>query len=59
MAPRNLTDDDVKAIAAEVEERLTQRFFLNVGKGFWALTWKGLIALALAVAAYGAYKGVK
>jgi hypothetical protein len=53
-----LSDHDVQRIAEELERRLTQRFYLNIGKGFWALAWKGIMLMALAIAAYGAFKGL-
>lgn len=55
--PRNLTDDDVKAVVDELERRIVERFFSNVGKGVWQLAWRGLIALTVLLAAYGAVKG--
>lgn len=54
---RLLTDADADAVAAALEARLAKRFYLNLGKGVWALAWKGLIALLVLVAAYGAVKG--
>jgi hypothetical protein len=55
--PRNLTDDDVKAVVDELEQRIVERFFSNVGKGVWQLAWRALIALTVLLAAYGAVKG--
>ena len=54
-----LTDEEIKKIAAELESRLVSRFYLNVGKGFWALVWRGIIMLALALAVYGAFHSFK
>ncbi len=53
----NLSDEDVRKIAEELEGRLVNRFFINLGQGFWALAWKGIVLILLAVAAYGAFKG--
>ena len=53
---RNLTDDDVHAVVDELERRIVERFFSNVGKGVWQLAWRALIALMLLLAAYGAIK---
>lgn len=53
----NLSDEDVKKIAEELEGRLVNRFFINLGQGFWALAWKGIMLILLAVATYGAFKG--
>jgi len=54
--PRNLTEDDVVAVVDELERRLVERFFSNVGKGVWQLVWRALIALMVLLAAYGAIK---
>lgn len=55
---RALTDDDVQALADEMEKRLANRFYGNIGRGLLGLFWKGFIATMLFVAAYGAAKGV-
>ncbi|MDB5807022.1 MAG: hypothetical protein JWN73_4344 [Betaproteobacteria bacterium] len=55
--PRNLTEDDVNAVVDELERRIVERFFSNVGKGVWQLVWRALIALMVLLAAYGATKG--
>jgi hypothetical protein len=54
--PRNLTEDDVVAVVDELERRIVERFFSNVGKGVWQLVWRALIALMVLLAAYGAIK---
>ncbi|HEX4327028.1 MAG TPA: hypothetical protein VH105_09420 [Burkholderiales bacterium] len=54
--PRNLTEDDVIAVVDELERRLVERFFSNVGKGVWQLVWRALVALMVLLAAYGAIK---
>jgi len=55
--PRNLTEDDVNAVVDELERRIVERFFSNVGKGVWQLLWRALVALMVLLAAYGAIKG--
>ena len=47
---RTLTDEDVEAIV----DNLRKKFFINLGKGVWALAWKGIILLAVGIAIYGA-----
>ena len=55
-----LSEEEIKAIAAELESRLVSRFYLNVGKGFWTLVWRGIMLALLALAVYGAAKwGIK
>jgi len=54
---RALTDDDVKKIVDCLEDRLEQRFYINLGKGIWAFVWRASVAALLAFAAYGHYKG--
>lgn len=56
---RNLTDDDVRALSDELEKRLTERFYGNLGRGMWALAWKAIITAILGVIAYGSLKGFK
>ncbi len=56
---RNLTEEDVGAIVDEMERRMVERFFSNVGKGVWNLVWRALVVLMAVVAAYGASKGMK
>lgn len=51
---RNLTDADVKALADEMEERMVNRFYRNLGHGVWSLIWKVLVLAAVGLAAYGA-----
>ncbi|KVN46840.1 hypothetical protein WT12_14740 [Burkholderia territorii] len=59
MENRTLTEDDVKAIAAQIENGITQRFQLNVGRGILGLAWRVFIYALIAVAAYGAGGGLK
>lgn len=56
---RLLSDDDVKAIADELEKRLLERFYSDLGKGVWAAIWKAGIAILIAIAAAGSIKGLK
>jgi hypothetical protein len=54
---RKLSEEDVTAVVDELERRIVERFFSNVGKGVWNLVWRGLIVLMVALAAYGAARG--
>lgn len=56
---RKLSDDDVRAIVDEMEQRMTERFYGDIGRGVWAVVWKALIAALVLVAAYGSTKGFK
>ena len=56
---RTLTDADVRAIAVAIEQGITQRFQLNVGRGVLGLAWRVVIYALVAVAAYGAGGGFK
>jgi hypothetical protein len=53
---RVLTDDDVNAIASALEGKIVNRFYRRFGEGVFALVWRGIIAIALFVAAFGAGK---
>jgi len=52
----HLTEEDAELLARKLEERLVQRFHMNLGKGVWALAWKVILGVVLAVAAYGSIK---
>lgn len=52
---RALTDEDIEELAKAMEDRLTARFYNNLGHGVWDLIWRTLIVAMLAVAAWGAY----
>lgn len=54
---RSMTDDDVQALADELENRLTNRFYGNIGRGFWSIVWRAIVLGCLAIAAYGSMKG--
>lgn len=56
---RALTDDDVQALANELEQRLAARFYGNLGRGLWGLAWKGIVVIIIGISAYGAAKGLK
>ena len=58
-AERSLTDADIEAIVASLEERLTTALYKNVGKGVWALFQKAVIGVIITVAAYGYFRGLK
>ena len=58
-AERNLTDDDVKAIVDQMENRLAERFYGDLGRGVWSVVWKAIVVGMIAVAAYGSTKGFK
>ena len=53
---RNLSDEDVTAIVDALETRITDKFYRDVGKGFWAMVWKAVVAAMFFIAAYGAVK---
>lgn len=53
---RNLTDADVKALADEMESRMVNRFYGNLGRGVWGLAWKAMVLTAVGLAAYGAVR---
>lgn len=50
---RNLTDEEMDAIAQKVCDRLEHKLYLNVGSGVIAMFWKGIITVLIGVAAYG------
>ena len=54
---RNLTDEDIKALSDELERRMVQRFYTDLGRGVWGLAWKAIVLAALFFASYGAWKG--
>lgn len=56
---RALTDDDVQALADEMERRMVARFYGNIGKGVWGLAWRAILGGLVVIAAYGAAKGFK
>ncbi|UOF78132.1 hypothetical protein [Caudoviricetes sp.] len=54
---RSLTDEDIKALVDELENRLQKRFYLNLGKGLWSIMWRFIILGMVVIAAIGSYKG--
>jgi len=56
---RHLTDDDVKAIVDQLENRVTERFYGDLGRGVWGVVWKAIILAIIGIAAYGSTKGFK
>lgn len=59
MEDRNLTDQDIQALADELECRLISRFYKNLGRGVLSLAWKGAAMAIMTLAAYGAVKDGK
>lgn len=53
MDERTITDADVDAIVARLEQRAAQRFQINVGRGVLGLAWKAMILLLIFLAGYG------
>lgn len=56
---RTLSDDDVRAIAEQIERTFMRQFQLNVGRGVLGLAWKVIVYALIALAAYGAGGGFK
>lgn len=54
---RNLTDADIDALAAKLEDRLARRFYLNLGEGVWGMAWKVIVTGLVLLAVYGAARG--
>jgi hypothetical protein len=54
---RTLTDSDVQAIAERIEQSITERFQLNVGKGVLRIAWRMFMHGLIILAAYGAGAG--
>lgn len=50
---RNLTDDDVEALASKVIEQMKTDFYKGVGQGVWGLIKKALLPFILLIAVYG------
>lgn len=53
---RNLTDDDVKALADELENRVVDRFYRNLGRGVWTFAWRGIVLAVIIFVAVGTIK---
>lgn len=56
---RNLSDEDVEALAEAMERRLVRRFYLNLGAGVWGMAWRVICGVIVLIALWGAYKGGK
>ncbi|MBB3259634.1 hypothetical protein F4827_004509 [Paraburkholderia bannensis] len=56
---RTLSDADIDAITEKLEERVIERFQMNVGKGILAAAWKWFLVGLVALAVYGAAGGFK
>ena len=52
----HLTESDADLVAQKLEERLVERFHVNLGRGVFALAWKAIIVFVLGVALYGSVK---
>ena len=50
---------DVIALANEIEKRMVDRFYNDLGRGVWGVTWRVLMMAVLAIAAYGSIKEIK
>jgi hypothetical protein len=47
---RLLTDEDTVVLATEIRKQMKETFFNDLGRGFWAVVWRGLIIAAIALA---------
>lgn len=56
---RNFSDQDITAIADEMEKRIINHFYNDLGRGVWGMVRRALIIAAVAIAAYGSIKGVR
>lgn len=56
---RNLTDADVRAVVDEMEKRMVDRFYGDIGRGVWAIAWRVIVLALLGLASYGSIKGFK
>lgn len=56
MDNKNLSQDEIDAIARKVVEQLQNDLYVNVGSGLIALAWKGIMLILIMLAAYGATK---
>jgi hypothetical protein len=54
---RALTDEDVVAVVNEIETRFKRWLYMGLGRGVFALAWKGTVLVILLIAAYGASGG--
>ena len=56
---RSLSDDDIKEIVDQLETRVAERFYNDLGRGVWSIVWKAIVLAIVGVAAYGSLKGFK
>ena len=56
---RNLTDADVRAVVDEMEKRMVDRFYGDIGRGVWAIAWRVIVLALLGLASYGSIKEFK
>lgn len=54
---RNLTDADVRALAAEISKTMRMEFAKKAGIGLFSLAWRGLFYVILGLAWYGYVHG--
>jgi hypothetical protein len=55
--PRNLTDDDVDAVVEALGKKLKQEFYEDLGRGVFAVAWKVVVGVIIALAAVGSHSG--
>lgn len=55
---RTLTDADVEALTEALRQKWIRAFYQDLGKGVFALVWRAVVVAMIAIAAYGAVKGV-
>lgn len=51
-----LTEAEADLVAQKLEERLVERFHMNLGRGVFALAWKAIVVFVIGVALYGSVK---
>ncbi|MYM31478.1 hypothetical protein GTP58_24395 [Duganella sp. CY15W] len=56
---RKLSDADVNAIVDQLETKVAERFYGDLGRGVWGVVWKAIIVAIVGIAAYGSMKGIK
>lgn len=56
---RKLTDADVQEIVSQIEIRVSERFYKDLGRGVWGIAWKAILIAMISIAAYGSVKGIK
>jgi len=56
---RKLSDADVNAIVDQLETKVAERFYGDLGRGVWGVVWKAIVVAIVGIAAYGSMKGIK